>query len=225
MKFQRILTVVFAAVLTAGGAGAATVNLLMSADDFGVVRIDGNTVISYAGVGASSPYTTFANLSLADGWHDISIDYKNTAGDNGLLLYFTYTSNIYVGDWHWATSPFLRSLDADGNTINGLRGDYYSLAGALQQTVFGEGTIKDTYLWGGFYGSGVLFEGVFTGQMYFGPDNPPALGTIAAEPPPGDTPPADTGEAPEPPGWWLVCAALPLLWLSRRKKLLLKTAS
>ncbi|MBZ5620113.1 MAG: hypothetical protein LAQ69_15515 [Acidobacteriia bacterium] len=220
MKFQRFLVLVFAAALTAGTSAAASVTLLMAADDYGVVTIDGNVVITYCGSGASNPYTTFATLNLTDDWHTISIDYKNTTGTNGLTLNETYNPSIYQ-DWSWVSLAVLRSLDASGNTINGLRGDYFNLAGDPLKTDYGEGPIhyNGAYApWSPTFSSSSTFEEILTGQIYIGSDANPPLGTInppPVDPPPTDPPPTDGSDVPEPASWWLMAAALPLLVFSK----------
>src|SRR5258708_7147532 len=69
--------------------------------------------------------------------------------------------------------------------------------------------------WSGTYGTFTFsptatFEETLTGQIYIGSDPNPPLGQITTS---GETGggTSDTGDVPEPAGWWLMGAALPLI--------------
>jgi len=209
MALQRLLPLAFAAALTVGTCSATSVlfnvnvgaNGPQSSSQLVNLAVDGIFVdagVYGVGTGIVSQAT--------DGWYDVAIDYKSISGTSALTVF------AYGG---WLPLVDLRSLDAGGNTINGLRADYYALDGTtLLSTSYGQGPMHYGAANGGLW-TGTAFELKLTGQVYIGADfvNPP-LGTITS----GDT--GDTGdtgnsEAPEPAGWWLVATALPLFFFSR----------
>ena len=157
-----------------GVGQAAFVQYGIGVDDYVNLYIDDVLVGSYDAYPASS-FTT-AVLDLAEGWHNIQIDYKNRYGSNGLALH-----EIISGSWTIVPLESLRSLDAAGNTIQGLRADYYTLGGTFVQTVYGEGPIDHWWTpegsryesvnpaaWGGIYNGWSTFEERLSGQILVG---------------------------------------------------------
>lgn len=227
MNFKRFLPTVFAAALTAGTSTAAPVIFTgyagASGNQFLSVTIDGFLIGSYSGAVAGSQ--VFSNtVEEADGWHTISIDYKNFSGSNGMTL---------IVNGGWAAYGNLQSRDASNIPIYGLRGDYLTLGGAAIKTDYGEtsggylhytgGTAPWTGTVGAFTFNGTAaFEEQLTGKIYFGTNPTPPLDQVQSDPPPTDPPPTGDGNVPEPGGLWLVVAALPLMLFSKRNFILAK---
>jgi hypothetical protein len=160
---------------TSAAAGTIPVDFAFTIDDYGVVSIDGSVVASYDNPAAAG-YPT-ATVDLTPGYHTISIDYANQFGTNYLALYWQLPgaptiSIIPLGDFS--------SLDQNGNTVSGLRADYYSsLGGSYLFTIYGEGPIdngalsftSEIYegqpgLWAGVFGPSALFAENLSGQIY-----------------------------------------------------------
>jgi len=209
MKFQRFLILVFAAALTAGTCAASTVQMYVSGtgNQSLSLSIDGVTIGSYSG---TNPVGAVINTTVNEttGWHNIAIDYDSISGTNYLAL-----------NLNGLGAPPLSafgSYDAGGNTINGLQGNYF-IGGVLQFTKYGEGPLYDGAvgsteyydgtqgLWAGVYTTTSNFEEQMTGYMYFGS----GTGLLS------DIPGQQGGAAPEPAGWWMVVAALPLMLFSK----------
>jgi hypothetical protein len=169
-----------AAFLAAGGAAQAVlVQYSVGCDDYVDVFLDGSLIMSYDAYPSGGD--TSGVLDLSAGWHDLQIVYKNRWGSNS--LWFGTTTELISLD-------SFRSLDASGNTIAGLRADYYSLnsnngTGAFVKTVYGEGPIYhgwswtggpnniryqdvDGALWAGLYGGWDKFEERLSGQILVG---------------------------------------------------------
>ena len=213
MKLLCVAGVLAASALAISPALAASVTLNEYTDDYGVLSIDGLVVGSYDGYPAAN---IIAPLNLSDGWHTISIDYENRYGTNFLNL-----DEEYAGASGYSVVPLLdfQSTDQSGNTISGLRADYYSLDGTFQFTVYGEGPIangalsftQEMYegqpgLWAGVFGPGSDFEERLSGEIYFGPDS-------------------SNSPAPEPGSLLLLAGtaiALPLRRLILRKRQMLR---
>lgn len=149
------------------------VRLHLYADDYGTLSIDGNLLGSDNNPLAGG--IVDATIRLTPGCHTISLIYRNQAGTNGLSL-----SWLLPGDSDLSIVPVsaLVSLDANGAQTNGLRGDYYSLGGALQFTKYGEGPIahgaisftQENYqgvsgLWAGVHGPAAQFEERLSGLL------------------------------------------------------------
>lgn len=211
MALQRLLPLAFAAALTVGTCSATSVlfnvnvgaNGPQSSSQLVSLAVDGIFVdagVYGVGTGIVSEAT--------DGWYNVAIDYKSINGVSALTVF------AYGG---WLPLVDLRSLDGNGNTINGLRADYYALDGTtLLSTSYGQGPVH--YSTGsGAPWTGSAFELKLTGQVYIGADSAnPTLGTIPPPVDPGNGD-GDTGnsEAPEPAGWWLAASAIPLLFFSK----------
>jgi len=172
-----LLLTAIVSVLTATSAVAGTipVNFSFAIDDYGIVMVDGAVVASYDNPAAAGyPQAT---VNLTPGFHNISINYANQYGTNELVL-----------DWElpgassFSVIPLadFSSLDQHGNTIAGLRADYYSsLGGPYLFTVYGEGPINhealsftsEIYegvpgLWAGVFGPSALFGENLSGEIY-----------------------------------------------------------
>ena len=181
-------------ILIPACANAGPVTLSLNADDFGVLLIDGTLVGSYDGQQAGQ---FSATLDLAAGWHRIEIDYRNRWDSNGLEL-----SWQYPGDGIAWVVPVddLRSSDAAGGYVPGLRADYFDLSGNVLFTVYGEGPIQhgaqwfgdawaEMYqgqpnLWAGQFGTSAVFAEQLTGEINIGSgsardmDDAPEPGTL-----------------------------------------------
>lgn len=181
--FKIILILSFAFYLFPANASTISVQYGIFVDDYGQLYIDGNLVASYDAYPSGKAKTGV--LDLTEGWHDISIIYKNRWGSNGLLL--------YEGDGTIEANEIpltsLHSYDANGNLINGLLANYYDLlSGNLVTTIYGEGPIDHWYavsgtryegvtsssLWAGIYDGWGSFEERLTGQILVGKVPEPA---------------------------------------------------
>ena len=155
-------------LLAATPVEAAQVTFMIDVDDYASLYIDGVHRVTYD----SPPQgQAFATLDLVPGWHDIQLDYANRWGTGVLWL-----SLKYEGDPGFSVIPRskLRSLDTDGNVIEGLRADYGSF------TIYGEGPIQhDDYWqnyqgapgkWAGIYGPWSKINETLTGQVLIVPE-------------------------------------------------------
>lgn len=135
--------------LGATTAHGAIVDFRISADDYAKLAING---VQVALVDALPGGLDAGSLDLAPGLHDIELDFQNRFGSSWLQL-------------SWKTPPettytvipkdHLFSLDAAGNTINGLRADYTS-SQFDDFTIYGEGPIEHRH---NVFGNG-MYEGV-----------------------------------------------------------------
>jgi hypothetical protein len=160
---------------------AITVNYMIGADDYASLDINGSRVATFDQGGAG---TAVGTVTLEDGWYDITIDYKNRWGTDWLGLYWDPGT---VAPQGVLPEAYLRSQDAAGQWISGLRADYYYLDGTFIQTIYGEGPIAHGYNSYEGYGNGRvwpivgysgLFEEVLTGQIYVGADPVPEPATM-----------------------------------------------
>ena len=146
---------------------AEMVQYNLGVDDYGELWIDGQLEAFYDGFPQGGDMTDL--LDLAPGWHDIQINIKNRWGSSSVGLYTVTgpTQNIYT---HVPLLD-LRSLDATGSVVSGLKAEYYTLGGTTPyKTVYGEGPIAhvsggDTGYRPGLY-QGVLGDG--TGPPWVG---------------------------------------------------------
>jgi hypothetical protein len=131
---SRLLAALLLAVSTAPSFAAPTY-FQLSVDDFGSLSIDGVSVATYDafpwGVASGS-------VDLAAGWYPISLDYANRWGTSA--LYF-YQRDDLASPWELVPADRLRSRDASGSLVDGLRADYYTSTGAFLGTLFGEGPV------------------------------------------------------------------------------------
>ena len=167
-------------------ARADSTKYFIGVDDYGSLSINGTPLATYDDYGAG--LTTPVAVTLAAGWYDITLDYKNRYGSDWL--------GFYWGDWSDPASvvdivpeAYLRSQDSTGQWVSGLRADYYTLdsnegRGTLFQTIYGEGPIAnggnsyEGYNNGGYWpgvGYWGIFEEYLTGQIYVGASPPPAV--------------------------------------------------
>src|SRR3954464_5267854 len=92
MALKRLLPLAFAAALTVGTCSAtSTLTLGVYAHDYSSISIDGVNVFSFVGPGISDPVASLINMSLPDGWHNISIDYRSSTGNPALTVYESYS--------------------------------------------------------------------------------------------------------------------------------------
>jgi hypothetical protein len=158
-------------------AQAALVNFVVSADDYASLTIGGSHICTHDSYGSGGCTGSFNMTPGA--WYDIAIDYKNRWGSNGLGLFWDQPE-IDSGIWAAGVVPeaYLRSVASTGGYISGLHADYYSLGGAFQFAVEGEGPIaggnadnvntmyeNKLGLWGGSYTFWGAFHEVLTGQI------------------------------------------------------------
>jgi hypothetical protein len=171
-------------MLIAAPVNAELMQYYLGVDDYGDLTIDGVLEAHYDAYPQGGDMTSI--LDLTPGWHDIEILIKNRWGSSSVGLYTVTgpSQNILT------IVPLmdLRSLDAQGLYISGLKADYYTLGGTTPyKTVYGEGPIShvsggDTGYRLGIY-QGVLgdgsgppwvglwdtFEERLTGQIYVTP--------------------------------------------------------
>jgi hypothetical protein len=177
MQRSPFATILFVGFAFAANSLAATVNFNFYVDDYAVVTLDGATVGSYNNPAAAG--NILFSTTNVSGWHSFTIDYKNQFGTNFLAL-----RQQYPGDPGLSIIPIadLRSQNGSGQTVEGLRADYYTLGGVYQFTVFGgpidHGALSFTSeiyegqpgLWAGVYGPSSLFEERLTGDLFIAPD-------------------------------------------------------
>jgi hypothetical protein len=146
------------------------------ADDYIALTIDGTLVCTYDSYPAGG---ASGILNMTPGtWYDISIDYKNRWGTDGMSLTWDQPDGessaggaVYGGT---GTQPYvvpasaLRSYDQSGHLINGLTGTYYDLSGNYLTTVYGEVNGSSNQTLGTFLGNEAYwstFEERMTGQI------------------------------------------------------------
>lgn len=122
---------------------ADTVDIKLGADDLASLYIDGDSVANVNDWGGGSD---IISLDLTPGWHDIFLSFVNRAGSSWLNLSW---KKPHETDWTIIPKENFSSEDASGNTINGLRADYF----AVEQngnsipgfTIYGEGPIDHVH--------------------------------------------------------------------------------
>jgi hypothetical protein len=140
------------------GPGTVPVQYDLGVDDYGDLWIDGVLEAHYDG-GAAGGDTTDV-LDLTPGWHDIEILIKNRWGSSSVVL----QQATGPGQYTVVPREHLRSLDAQGQFVSGLKAEYFTLGGTMPyKTVYGEGPIHhvsggDTGYRLGMY-QGVLGDG------------------------------------------------------------------
>jgi len=178
----------FIALISCGAAAmlsqpcqATVITFGMGADDYGSLTINGSNVCTYDNISAAGGCNGSVNMTPGV-WYDISIDYKNRLGSDGMALTWDQpgtAQSFGYGSVADALAPNLVPL-ADLRTlngssyVNGLTGNYYELNGTFVQTAVGEGpinAINNVYNnaispddWAGF-GYFSLFEERLTGQI------------------------------------------------------------
>lgn len=139
--FQTLAAAIGGLVLAASPAAATPINFYLGVDDHGSLTINGTNLITLNCPGSCSN-TVLTNLP--GGWYSIEITYANYGGSTNLFFSQDYTLG---GPLDLVPKSWLRSLDASGAYVQGLRADYYSgtnLTGFLG-TVYGEGPIGHGY--------------------------------------------------------------------------------
>jgi len=181
LKFSILALAVAFSLAIPIPAVATVVNFGLGADDYGSLTIDGKPICTYDNISAAGGCD--GSIDMAPGvWYDISIDYKNRNGSDGMALTWDQPGDQPNGGYGFGGSfPSLipkakfRTVDRSGAYVGGLRGDYYDLSGNLQSTVIGEGPInainniynnQNTGSWNG-YGYFSLFEERLSGQIQF----------------------------------------------------------
>jgi len=153
------------------------------ADDYMTLTIGGTLVATYDNISAAGG--TAGTFNMIPGvWYNISIDYKNRAGSDGMSLTWNQPGTAPNGGYGSVVSQSalvplacFQTTNGQGQTISGLTAQYYDLSGNLQSTVYGEGplnAINDEYentpglSWNG-EGYFSLFEERLTGQIMLPP--------------------------------------------------------
>lgn len=135
----RIGTLVVAALLLATPVAATPITFQLNVDDHGSVTINGTTLISLSCGGSCSATGV---IDLPAGWYSIDMTYQNAGGSTNIYFQEDFTLG---GVQQLVPKSWLRSLDASGAYVQGLRADYYDSAGAFLGTVYGEGPIAHGY--------------------------------------------------------------------------------
>jgi len=160
-------------------ARATIVNFTIGVDDYVALTIAGTPIASYDAYPAGAVSGSF---DMTPGtWYDITINYKNRWGSNGLQFYWDQPGDvgglISGGAIEIVPELNLRTPDGAGGYISGLHADYYDLNGNFQFAVDGEGPIaagnangttfyeNQLGLWAGTYTYWGTFEEVLTGQI------------------------------------------------------------
>lgn len=146
------------------GTGTVPVQYYLSVDDYGDLYIDGQLEAHYDAYPQGGDMTDV--LDLSPGWHDIDILIKNRWGSSSVGL---LTADLTTGDLTIVPLADLRSLNAQGQYVSGLKAEYYTSGGTtLYKTVYGEGPIwhvsgGDTGYRPGFYQgvSGPIWVGLW----------------------------------------------------------------
>jgi len=108
----------------------------VSVDDYVSLVINGVEIAHYD----AFPWGTAAgSVDLAPGWYPISLTYRNRWGTSA--LYFYELEGPGAPATELVPLARFRSRDGAGEIVSGLRADYYTLGGALLDTVFGEGPL------------------------------------------------------------------------------------
>ncbi len=164
---------------------AANIRYEVGWDDYARLEINGDLVALWDSGGSG---TAHGDVNLLEGWYSITLDYKNRWGTNGLFLSWDMGLG---GSTSMLPAAYLRSQDADGQWINGLRADYYHLnedksRADLFQTIYGEGPIyhhAGTHYenvaaeWPNVGYSGI-FEEVLVGEIYVGATAPTSIDPV-----------------------------------------------
>lgn len=140
-RFTLIATALSMLLASAAPAHATTINFYLGVDDHGSLAINGTTYITLNCPGSCS---NTVPVTLAGGWYPIEITYANYGGSTNLFFLEDFTLG---GTLQITPSSWLRSYDASGSLIQGLRADYYSgvnFTGFLG-TVYGEGPVAHGY--------------------------------------------------------------------------------
>lgn len=145
MQTRTIIVAALTLLFITSVGQATLIEYHVGADDYALLKIDGVIRGSYDAY-PSGGFRTGV-LDLAPGWHGIDLIYKNRWGSNALNLNWIEDE---LTSWPVVAMESLRSLDAQGNWINGLKADYYELSGTYLTTIYGEGPIEH----GARYGSG-----------------------------------------------------------------------
>lgn len=150
-------------------------------------------------------------VDLPAGWYPIELTYQNFGGSTNFYFLEDYTLG---GTQQLVAKSWLRSLDASGGYVSGLRADYYGdLAWtAFLGTVYGEGPIAHGYAPGPPYS----YQGVVNTapNISWGPYIPDAGWSVFSERLTGEIyPPA---AVPEPATLLLVGAGLAAAAARRR---------
>src|SRR5208282_5262743 len=182
----------FIALISCGAAAvlsqscqATLVTFGMGADDYGSLTVNVSNVCTYDNISAAGGCNGSVNMTPGV-WYDISIDYKNRLGSDGMALTWDQSGTAQsfgYGSVADALAPSLvplvdlRTLNAS-SYVSGLTGNYYDLDGTFVKTVVGEGPIHainnvyDNAIspddWAGF-GYFSLFEERLTGQIMLAP--------------------------------------------------------
>ena len=161
---------------------AVTIQYGMNPDDYASLSINGSNVMTFDSGGSG---TVSGAVTLGEGWHSITLDYKNRWGTDALGFYW----DAGTGNNPFSTivpEAYFRSQDSSGLWISGLKADYYWLnsdltRGAFIQTIYGEGPIahgcqsyegwNNGKSWPtvGYWGR---FEEVLTGEIFVGTSLP-----------------------------------------------------
>ena len=139
VKKQLILISILATLFVAP-VNAELVQYYLGVDDYGDLWIDGVLQAHYDAAPQGGDYTPV--LDLSPGWHDIEILIKNRWGSSTVSLHEVTGAGPSL-----TLVPLedLRSLDAQGSVVSGLKADYYALGGTIPyKTVYGEGPIHHT---------------------------------------------------------------------------------
>jgi probable HAF family extracellular repeat protein len=169
-------------MVTAATVLSVEVIFAMGADDYGALTIDGTPICTYDNEYAAGGCNGTFNMTPGV-WYDISIDYKNRLGTDGIALSWsqpgTGTQACY-GSSAMGTAPNLvpkvnlRSPNGAGGYVSGLNGNYYDLSGNFIESTTGEGPIdaintcyNNNQSAGSWAGEGYssLFEERITGQI------------------------------------------------------------
>jgi len=180
MKKVHFIFVLFFALVIVPKSYSITIDFWLSVDDFGILKIDGNTIAPYDDYPWGQAY---GSVDLTAGWHDISIQYKNRWGSNALIFRQKYP---WESPYSIVPIDLFRSLDPSGNYIQGLKADYYDLSGNHLKTIYGEGPIHHQYIssnppiyclyegqpgyWAGTFTGWSKFEERLSGQIYVIPE-------------------------------------------------------
>lgn len=154
---------------------AVEIDFFIGVDDYVEFYVDGELLGTYDDFPAGEVRLT---KDLTPGWHDVRIVYKNRYGSN-----FLWFARKYPHDSDYQAMPVdeMRSLDAAGSYVQGLRGEYDGVnvnGQNVRFTVYGEGPVyhgyPDTYegetgkLWAGEFDGWSKFTEVLTGQFFVG---------------------------------------------------------
>ena len=184
-RFTRLwllmAVVTFAMMPTSVLADLVTFNV--GADEEAELTIDGSLICTNPPGGGWD--SCMGSYDMAPGtWYDITINYKNLFGSNGLGLWWDqpdYDDGVWTGGI--VPKINLRTPDGAGGYISGLHADYYDTNGNFLFAVDGEGPIAhgnadgtNTFyenqlgLWAGTYTFWGTFEERLTGEIRIIPE-------------------------------------------------------